>query len=409
MAAASTLDSTECDAACVARCAALLEQQPAAALEPWRIDDSKFGWRYHICGAPVQRQKSALVSQLSQPCRTQSVGSCAMRCSARQHPTLDISRNAMPPRVRELLEALSAQLLKRLGSLPPSEGRCFVTNVTTLPTAAKLLLAGLTRPRCAVVGSSPSLLRADRGREIDAHDVIFRFNFAPTRGYERSVGTRTTVRLMGRSWVWNETGGSSDGAPLLLHRYNNREYFDEDLKLNRGFPIATLEHLFAKTGLNLQLRLGLLLKRMKKEVSKREFARLAAFRYAHPFMTHSTGFGGLLFAMHACSEVSVYGYDVSGSHPGHYFNDATEGSVARLQEQVVREPFRLNSLSVDPGIEGVKLDSRMPSSAHHADRATEYRTWIEQQYTNTTPAHPYPLERGLIRMFVERGCVQLHQ
>ena len=70
----------------------------------------------------------------------------------------------MPPRVRDLLEALSAQLLKRLGSLPATEGRCFVTNVTTLPTAAKLLVTGLTRPSCAVVGSSPSLLHAASGR-----------------------------------------------------------------------------------------------------------------------------------------------------------------------------------------------------------------------------------------------------
>ena len=28
-----------------------------------------------------------------------------------------------------------------------------------------------------------------------------------------------------------------------------------------------------------------------------EFARLDAFRYAHPSMTHSTGFSGLLFAL----------------------------------------------------------------------------------------------------------------
>lgn len=85
---------------------------------------------------------------------------------------------------------------------------------------------------------------------------------------------------------------------------------------------------------------------------------------------------------------------------------------------MLREPHRRKSLSVDPGIEGVVLVSEQgglasqPSvlsreKARHASRAGFYRTWIEQQYANATPSHPYILERGLIRMFVESGCIQL--
>ena len=103
----------------------------------------------------------------------------------------------------------------------------------------------------------------------------------------------------------------------------------------------------------------------------------------------SSGFAGLLFAMHACSSVSLYGFDLAGSTPGHYFDDATEGIVARLQELLVREPRRKGSLSVDPGIEGVSLvsaerpDVVQREKARHAARAEAYRAWIAQQYTNS--------------------------
>ena len=128
-----------------------------------------------------------------------------------------------------------------------------MTEAERLSPIAKLLITGLARPTCAVVGNSPLLLKGRyvrplpsrarchhhcqcchdaapntipatevqpcclntshrRGAEIDAHDVVFRFNFAPTIGYERSAGSRTTVRVMGRSWVWNESQ-TPDGAP----------------------------------------------------------------------------------------------------------------------------------------------------------------------------------------------------
>jgi hypothetical protein len=49
--------------------------------------------------------------------------------------------------------------------------------------------------RCAVVGSSQNLLGGEFGHIIDSHDAIFRMNTAPTKGYEKFAGSRTTVRL----------------------------------------------------------------------------------------------------------------------------------------------------------------------------------------------------------------------
>jgi hypothetical protein len=47
------------------------------------------------------------------------------------------------------------------------------------------------------------------GKDVDAHDVVFRFNAAPTRGYEATAGGRTDVRVINEGMA-NE----------LLHRLN---------------------------------------------------------------------------------------------------------------------------------------------------------------------------------------------
>lgn len=54
---------------------------------------------------------------------------------------------------------------------------------------------------CAVVSSSGHMLGANAGEEIDKTQCVVRMNNAPTQGFERDVGSRTSVRVVSHTSV----------------------------------------------------------------------------------------------------------------------------------------------------------------------------------------------------------------
>jgi len=56
---------------------------------------------------------------------------------------------------------------------------------------------------CAIVGSSPSILKKEYGKEIDKYDFIVRCNEAETIGYEKHTGSKTNFRIIGRKCFTN--------------------------------------------------------------------------------------------------------------------------------------------------------------------------------------------------------------
>eukprot|EP00392_Amoebophrya_sp_AT5.2_P012997 g13108.t1 len=52
----------------------------------------------------------------------------------------------------------------------------------------------LPRKSCAIVSNSGAMLFHEYGEEIDGHDFILRQNRGPTRGFEKHVGSRESIR-----------------------------------------------------------------------------------------------------------------------------------------------------------------------------------------------------------------------
>ncbi|XP_041475856.1 alpha-N-acetyl-neuraminyl-2,3-beta-galactosyl-1,3-N-acetyl-galactosaminide alpha-2,6-sialyltransferase-like [Lytechinus variegatus] len=98
--------------------------------------------------------------------------------------------------------------------------RCYVYNPTlvrrshrerneTLEKSRQKLLVPVSVPdhrpfllhcdTCSLVTSSGQLLGKSAGKDIDSAECVIRMNDAPIRGFERDVGRRTTVRVVGHS------------------------------------------------------------------------------------------------------------------------------------------------------------------------------------------------------------------
>jgi hypothetical protein len=81
--------------------------------------------------------------------------------------------------------------------------------------AEELKRRGITERRsCAVVSSSGRIAEHPHlGSEIDAHDVVIRFNAAETRGFETFSGSKTTIRMVNSELMAQNI---ESGRPLTL-------------------------------------------------------------------------------------------------------------------------------------------------------------------------------------------------
>ncbi|KAM9585231.1 beta-galactoside alpha-2,6-sialyltransferase 2 [Trichechus inunguis] len=103
-------------------------------------------------------------------------------------------------------EALLCELRRRVrvqtldGKEAPFSALGWDRHVPAVPLS-RLYPRGLQS--CAVVMSAGSILNSSLGKEIDSHDAVLRFNSAPTHGYEKDVGNKTTMRIINSQILTN--------------------------------------------------------------------------------------------------------------------------------------------------------------------------------------------------------------
>ncbi|KAM6248516.1 CMP-N-acetylneuraminate-beta-galactosamide-alpha-2,3-sialyltransferase 2-like [Porphyrio hochstetteri] len=159
---------------------------------------------------------------------------------------------------------------------------------------------------CAVVGNSGRLKGSGHGLQIDAHDWVLRMNRAKISGFEVDVGMRTTHHFM---YPESAVNLQSDVHLVLV------PFKPLDLQwVASAFSTGHLMHTYARVK-----------QFIKADRNKVLILSPAFLKYIHDNWTQhhgrypSTGFTALLFALHACQRVSVFGFGADSDGNWHHY------------------------------------------------------------------------------------------
>lgn len=162
---------------------------------------------------------------------------------------------------------------------------------------------------CAVVGNSGNLRESKYGALINSHSIVFRMNKATTAGFEQDVGNKTTHHFM-----YPESAVDlQPGVHLVLLPFKLRDLQWVTSALSTGEIKTTYVRVK---------------ERVQAEKDKIIVVNPAFFKYTHDHWTEhhgrypSTGMLAIVFALHLCDEVSVFGYgaDLQGNWH-HYWEE----------------------------------------------------------------------------------------
>eukprot|EP00899_Mesostigma_viride_P027524 jgi/Mesvir1/7957/Mv11871-RA.2 len=157
------------------------------------------------------------------------------------------------------------------------------------------ILGSMRFGSCAVVGSAGILVTQPFGAEIDAHDAVIRFNIAPVTGFERFVGSRTTIRLVNRKHIGFREGTNDR---FVLQHVTNDESFQAYQRVVAKQPPD---------------------QRTTYMVDQAFYGLVVTKDMLQP----TNGYFGLRLALLLCERVSIYGFvrQWQGWFSYHYFND----------------------------------------------------------------------------------------
>ncbi|CAI5766108.1 alpha-N-acetylgalactosaminide alpha-2,6-sialyltransferase 2 [Podarcis lilfordi] len=214
--------------------------------------------------------------------------------------------------------------------------------------------------RCAVVGNGGILNGSRQGKEIDAHDFVFRLNGAVIKGFEEDVGTKIsfygfTVNTMKNSLIaYAEYGFTQIPQGKDIHYI----FIPSDLRdyiMLRSAILGTPVRDGYDKGDEPQQYFGSEAPAGKFKLLHPEFVHYLTERflrseiinsqYGHLYMP-STGALMLLTALHTCDQVSAYGFitDNYRAFSDHYFEQEKKPLVFYANHDMLLEAELWKSL-----------------------------------------------------------------
>lgn len=156
---------------------------------------------------------------------------------------------------------------------------------------------------CAVVSSSGHLFGSNRSEEIDQSECVIRMNEAPSIGFEKDVGNRTTVRIIAHSSLQQvlkhkELLDSRQDTVYIF--WGPRNFMRRDGKGHIFNSLRELKHAMPKLKIYIMSRFQML---KIDELFKKESG--TDRRKANWWL--STGFFSMATALELCDKISVFG------------------------------------------------------------------------------------------------------
>ncbi|XDV33936.1 hypothetical protein PO909_004171 [Leuciscus waleckii] len=174
--------------------------------------------------------------------------------------------------------------------------------------------AGPDRCRtCAVVGNSGNLLGSNYGQLIDSYDFVIRINKGPTENYEMDVGSKTTHRIL-----YPESAVDlNDNTHLVLLPF---KVLDMQWLIS-AFTTKKITQTYKEVPSTIKAS------KDKVMILHPEFMRYVHDNWAEGHGRYpSTGFLALIFALHICDKVNVFGFGANSNGNWHHYFDETLAS-----------------------------------------------------------------------------------
>ncbi|XP_051567367.1 ST3 beta-galactoside alpha-2,3-sialyltransferase 3a isoform X2 [Myxocyprinus asiaticus] len=231
--------------------------------------------------------------------------------------------------------------LSRISSYPPPFGvrtQEKIIDVILAATKRYLLdpeLDSLSCKRCIIIGNGGILFNKSLGSKIDEYDVVVRLNEAPVSGFEKDVGSKTTMRIT-----------YPEGAIQKPEHYEKDSLFV--FSAFKPMDFKWFLHMVAKERLRSMegfwKSVARVVPREPKDmrILNPYFIQEAAFRFIG--LPHNNGLMGrgniptlgtvaITMALHNCDEVALagFGYDMSSPlAPLHYYEKLKMSAIKEM-------------------------------------------------------------------------------
>uniref|UniRef100_UPI0035900074 alpha-N-acetylgalactosaminide alpha-2,6-sialyltransferase 2-like isoform X1 n=2 Tax=Myxine glutinosa TaxID=7769 RepID=UPI0035900074 len=189
---------------------------------------------------------------------------------------------------------------------------------------------------CAVVGNGGILRKSAQGKNIDAHDYVFRMNAAIIKGYEQDVGTRTTHYFFSRNGLGNAKGLyrkagftfppiSNETRYVFIPVHDKDYYLVKAVALNRlvdkGPDISKSVMFFFGTTVNAK-KIKMMHPDFLRYLRNRIMPKKNLAQEKPDIYRPSTGAVAIFAALYSCDKVSILGFltENSNNFSSYYFD-----------------------------------------------------------------------------------------